>query len=172
MGSPKKKETLGQLFNNISLLNFKWGRIDVRFAPPFSLKEHIIQARPSNWSDTLTSENVRVMLQSLSFKILAEINNATVIMPTAIVGTIVITLRGNGGIGEQEMLRKVNWLKMYLYTLIKRKILKKGGRVADFGGMTTKQIVTRYVFFFFLFFFSFFLFYLNKIGRYKFYEKI
>jgi glycerol-3-phosphate O-acyltransferase len=79
------------------------------------LKEHITQAakdKPSHWSVNPTSENLRVMLKSLSFKILADINNATVIMPTAIVGTIVITLRGNGGIGEQEMLRKVNWLKM------------------------------------------------------------
>ena len=106
---------MGQLFHSINLLNFKWGRIDVRFASPFSLKDHITQAtkdKPTHWSVNPTPENVRVMLQSLSFKILADINNATVIMPTAIVGTIVITLRGNGGIGEQEMLRKVNWLKM------------------------------------------------------------
>lgn len=129
MGAPKQKETLGQLFNNINLLNFKWGRIDVRFAEPFSLKEHISLAakeKPSHWSVTPSLENVRVMLQSLSFKILADINNVTVIMPTAIVGTIVITLRGNGGIGEQEMLRKVNWLKMYFKkNLFKGKYLKK-----------------------------------------------
>jgi glycerol-3-phosphate O-acyltransferase len=97
-------------------LNFKWGRIDVRFAEPFSLKDYISQtaeARPTNWSENPSSEQTRFMLQSLSFKVLSEINSVTVIMPTAIVGTIVITLRGNGGIGEQEMLRKVNWLKRY-----------------------------------------------------------
>ena len=116
MGSPKKKETLGQLFNNIGLLNFKWGKIDVRFAKPFSLKNYLNQTvlnRPSNLSSMSSSDHIRFMLQSLSFKVLADINNVTVIMPTAIVGTIVITLRGNGGIGEQEMMRKVNWLKRF-----------------------------------------------------------
>lgn len=50
------------------------------------------------------------------------------------VGTVVLTLRGRG-VGRDELVRKVNWLK--------REILAKGGRVAHFGGMSTAEIVQR-----------------------------
>jgi glycerol-3-phosphate O-acyltransferase len=105
LGSPKEKESLFQLFSNVGLLNFKWGRIDVRFSKPFSLKKFIENQnlrRPERWDPMSSSDDFRFLLQSLSYKVLSQINAVTVIMPTALVGTILITLRGNG-VGEEEV---------------------------------------------------------------------
>jgi glycerol-3-phosphate O-acyltransferase len=55
-------------------------------------------------------------------------------MPTALVGTILITLRGNG-VGEEEMVRKVTWLK--------KRIMQKKGQVAEFGDMSTREVIMR-----------------------------
>ncbi|CAG8824387.1 12834_t:CDS:2, partial [Gigaspora rosea] len=50
------------------------------------------------------------------------------------VGTVILTLRGRG-VGRNELIRRVDWLKAA--------ILAKGGRVKDFCGMSTAEIVDR-----------------------------
>jgi hypothetical protein len=75
-----------------------------------------------------------LVLQALGFKVLGDINQVCIIMPSALVGTTLLTLRGRG-VGKDELVRKVNWLK--------KEIIKKGGRVADFGGMSTETVVHR-----------------------------
>jgi glycerol-3-phosphate O-acyltransferase len=55
-------------------------------------------------------------------------------MPTALVGTILLTLRGRG-IGKAELTRKVNWLK--------REIIQRGGRIGEFGNMSTTEVVEK-----------------------------
>ncbi|CAG8665972.1 18965_t:CDS:10 [Gigaspora margarita] len=50
------------------------------------------------------------------------------------VGTVILTLRGRG-VGRNELIRRVDWLKTA--------ILAKGGRVKDFCGMSTAEIVDR-----------------------------
>jgi glycerol-3-phosphate O-acyltransferase len=55
-------------------------------------------------------------------------------MPTALIGTVLLTLRGRG-VGRDELIQKVNWLR--------DEILRKGCKVADFGGMTTSEIVDK-----------------------------
>jgi glycerol-3-phosphate O-acyltransferase len=57
-------------------------------------------------------------------------------MPTALVGTVILTLRGRG-VGQEELVRRVTWLR--------REILMKGGRVADFAGTPTTVVVARAV---------------------------
>jgi 1-acyl-sn-glycerol-3-phosphate acyltransferase len=111
LGTPKEKESLLQLFSNLNILNLKWGKIDVRFAKPFSLKQFIqsqsLRQGP-DWTPTHSEKNLNVLLQSLSYRILSSINAVSVIMPTAIVGTILLTLRGNG-VGEAE----VSFLRLF-----------------------------------------------------------
>ena len=71
LGTPKEKESLTQLFSNINLLNFKWGRIDVRFAKPFSLKKYIetqSNRRGELWNPTHSSEDYKFLIQSLSYR--------------------------------------------------------------------------------------------------------
>lgn len=137
LGTPKEKETLSQLLSNFNLLSLKWGRIDVRFGEPFSLNEYISQQvlrRGSSFKPATNPADHALLLQGLGFRILGDINNVSVIMPTALIGTILLTLRGRG-VGRDELIRKVNWLT--------KEILKKDGRVADFAGMNTGQIVDR-----------------------------
>jgi glycerol-3-phosphate O-acyltransferase len=55
-------------------------------------------------------------------------------MPGALVGTVILTLRGRG-VGRDELIRRVDWLR--------GRILAKGGRVAEFGNRTTAEIVDR-----------------------------
>ena len=55
-------------------------------------------------------------------------------MPGALIGTIILTLRGRG-VGRRELVRRVEWLR--------DRILAKGGRVAEFGNRTTAEVVDR-----------------------------
>jgi hypothetical protein len=55
-------------------------------------------------------------------------------MPSALVGTVILTLRGRG-VGRNELIRRVEWLR--------RIIINKGGKVAEFGNMPTGVIVDR-----------------------------
>ncbi|KAI8909284.1 hypothetical protein DFJ77DRAFT_512992 [Powellomyces hirtus] len=139
LGTPKQKESLAGLFNSLNILQFKWGRIDIRFAKPYSLRQYIESQevrRGATFNPMSVPEDRNLLLQSLGFRVLSDINAVSVTMPTALVGTVVLTLRGRG-VGRNELVRKVNWLK--------REILAKGGRVADFGDMSTSAIVERAV---------------------------
>jgi hypothetical protein len=66
---------------------------------------------------------------------LHSIQNAiSVVMPSALVGTIILTLRGRG-VGRAELIRRIEWLR--------RIIINKGGNVAEFGNIPTGVIVDR-----------------------------
>ncbi|KAJ3032685.1 hypothetical protein HDV00_007205 [Rhizophlyctis rosea] len=138
MGRPKEKESIAQLLGNLNILSFTWGRIDIRFAKPYSLREYLdrqfVRRGPEFDPTRNTKDRVR-LLQALGYRILSDINAAAVTMPTALVGTILVTLRGRG-VGRSELIRKVNWLK--------REIMAKGGTV-NFGSMSTAAIVDRAV---------------------------
>ena len=103
LGTPKEKETIFQLVSSINLLQLKWGRIDVRFGTAFSLQK-FIQASKSTGKIMANPQLREVqLLQYLGYKILAEINKKSVIMPTALVGTVLLTLRGRG-VGRNEVI--------------------------------------------------------------------
>jgi glycerol-3-phosphate O-acyltransferase len=103
------------------------GRIDVHFAEPWSLKKFL--------SEQFTARDYDRVLHSLGYKVLNDINAVTVIMPGALVGTVILTLRGRG-VGRRELIRRVEWLR--------DRIIAKGGRVAEFGNRTTAEVVDRY----------------------------
>ncbi|KAJ3110248.1 hypothetical protein HDU96_006773 [Phlyctochytrium bullatum] len=137
LGTPKEKESLMQLLNNLNILQFKWGRIDVRFSTPFSLREYITTEsirRGSDFNPRDSNDNKNLLLQTLGYQVLSSINAVSVVMPTALVGTVILTLRGRG-VGYHELIRKVNWLR--------RTVTLKGGNVADFGGKSTTWVVDR-----------------------------
>jgi len=102
------------------------GRIDVHFAEPWSLKQFL--------AEQYTAREYDRSLFSLGYRILNDINAVTVIMPGALVGTVILTLRGRG-VGRGELVRRVEWLR--------DRILAKGGRVAEFGNRSTADIVDR-----------------------------
>ncbi|KAG0018533.1 hypothetical protein BGZ81_010189 [Podila clonocystis] len=138
LGIPKEKESLWGVITNSRLLQLKMGRIDVRFAKPYSLRNFMNQEieRRDIINERENTNNVAKaqLLKALGYKVLADINSVSVVMPTALVGTVILTLRGRG-VGRNELIRRVDWLK--------KEILSKGGRVANFSGMETGEVVDR-----------------------------
>lgn len=124
-----------------SVLSLKLGRVDVRFHEPWSLQNFIAEQqsrgdRSSPLSGRNSSdgpERIR-LLRTLGFKVLSDINEVSVVMPTALIGTVLLTLRGRG-VGKAELIRRVDWLS--------DRVRAKGGRVAHFAGAPTGLVVDR-----------------------------
>ncbi|CEG66153.1 hypothetical protein RMATCC62417_02786 [Rhizopus microsporus] len=135
LGTPKEKESLWQVLTSSRLLQLKWGRVDVRVGKPYSLRDWVddqLKMRgPMDLSDNVQKS---ILMKSLGYRVLADINTISVVMPSALVGTVILTLRGRG-VGRSELIRRVDWL---------RQIIKdKGGNVSEFYGMSTGSIVDR-----------------------------
>lgn len=124
-----------------SVLSLKLGRVDVRFHEPWSLQSFIAEQRSrGDRSSPLSGRNssdgperIR-LLRTLGFKVLSDINEVSVVMPTALIGTVLLTLRGRG-VGKAELIRRVDWLS--------DRVRAKGGRVAHFAGAPTSLVVDR-----------------------------
>lgn len=119
----------------------KLGRVDIRFHEPWSLREFIGQqltrlpSQPSSAaSQKLNYADRARILRTLGYTVLSDINDVSVMMPTALVGTVLLTLRGRG-VGKGELVRRVNWLS--------DRVRAKGGRVAHFYRLPTEVVVDR-----------------------------
>ncbi|PHH92412.1 hypothetical protein CDD83_7481 [Cordyceps sp. RAO-2017] len=145
LGLPKKKENLADFVSGgSSVLSLQLGRVDVRFHEPWSLRKFIDEqlSRLSTVPPGLDTDHhdpavkaVREkILRTLGYKVLGDINDVSVVMPTALIGTVLLTLRGRG-VGKQELIRRVEWLTT--------RIRAKGGRVAHFGNAPLSEIVDR-----------------------------
>ncbi|KAH7116012.1 glycerol-3-phosphate acyltransferase-like protein [Dendryphion nanum] len=137
LGQPKPKENLMDFLSSSSILSLKLGRVDVRFHEPWSLRTFITQQRErfSQLPQQIDSKDERLrILRTMGFKVLSEINNVSVVMPTALVGTVLLTLRGRG-VGKSELVRRVDWLS--------ERVKARGGRVAHFGNLPTRVVVER-----------------------------
>lgn len=143
LGQPKQKENLKDFLSASSVLSLKLGRVDVRFHEPWSLKEFItgqltrIYKTPSNTNVPLSSMSAAErgrLLRTFGYRVLSDINDVSVVMPTALVGTVLLTLRGRG-VGKGELVRRVEWLS--------DRVRSKGGRVAHFYRSPTAYVVER-----------------------------
>ncbi|KAI9840343.1 MAG: hypothetical protein M1837_001761 [Sclerophora amabilis] len=141
LGVPKQKENLMDFLSASSVLSLRLGRVDVRFHEPWSLKEFITQqqTRPEipgkiDMSRTDHQEVRTRLLRTLGYRVLSDINDVSVVMPTALIGTVLLTLRGRG-VGKSELVRRVEWLS--------DRVRAKGGRVAHFAGLPTGVVVDR-----------------------------
>ncbi|KAH6350204.1 hypothetical protein HBI37_048380 [Parastagonospora nodorum] len=137
LGQPKPKENLMDFLSASSVLSLKLGRVDVRFHEPWSLRTFIDEQRErfSKLPQQLdTKENRLRLLRTLGYKVLSDINDVSVVMPTALVGTVLLTLRGRG-VGKSELIRRVEWLS--------ERVRAQGGRVAHFGNLATSVVVDR-----------------------------
>ncbi|KAA8652446.1 lysophospholipid acyltransferase family protein [Aspergillus tanneri] len=141
LGQPKRKENLADFLSSSSVLSLKLGRVDVRFHKPWSLKEFIAQQLTrlpnqfdlNNGTQLNQAERGRI-LRTMGYRVLSDINNVSVMMPTALVGTVLLTLRGRG-VGKGELVRRVDWLC--------ERVRAKGGRVAHFYRHPTDVVVDR-----------------------------
>ncbi|KAI1437909.1 acyltransferase-domain-containing protein [Xylaria sp. CBS 124048] len=145
LGVPKKKENLADfLSGGSSVLSLRLGRVDVRFHEPWSLRKYVDEQltklnKPIGSLDltSKTPENAALkqkLLRTLGYKVLSDINDVSVVMPTALIGTVLLTLRGRG-VGKLELLRRTEWL-------IER-VRAKGGRVAHFGNSPLVDVIER-----------------------------
>ncbi|KAI6837769.1 acyltransferase [Hortaea werneckii] len=142
LGQPKPKEDLASFLSASSVLSLKLGRVDVRFHEPWSLRGFIDEHRSRLLQKSLPSVGEmkvdlalkRRLLTTLGYKVLSDINDASVVMPTALVGTILLTLRGRG-VGKSELVRRVEWLS--------DRVRSQGGRVAHFAGQSTEAVVDK-----------------------------
>ncbi|OXV11751.1 hypothetical protein Egran_00488 [Elaphomyces granulatus] len=140
LGQPKPKENLADFLSSSSVLSLKLGRVDIRFHEPWSLRRYLTQqltrlpASPKSAGAELTAPERGRILRSLGYRVLSEINKVSVMMPTALVGTVLLTLRGRG-VGKTELVRRVEWLS--------ERVQAKGGRVAHFYRAPTAQVVER-----------------------------
>ncbi|KXJ89160.1 acyltransferase-like protein [Microdochium bolleyi] len=145
LGVPKKKENLADfLSGGSSVLSLKLGRVDVRFHEPWSLRgfidEQMTRLTPSpsthKW-EVKSPENTKLrqkLLRTMGYKVLSDINDVSVVMPTALIGTVLLTLRGRG-VGKSELIRRIEWLTA--------RVRAKGGRVAHFGTLPLSDVVER-----------------------------
>ncbi|SCV69844.1 BQ2448_1238 [Microbotryum intermedium] len=140
LGNPKEKETLTGLLLNTRVVQLQLGRIDVRFQKPFSLNGWIEEQNQRRRSQREPGAPVdaqkeqAVLLRALGYQVLSDINKVAVIMPAALVGTCMLTIRGRG-VGKKELLSRVGWLIQAIEV--------RGGRVADFAGMGLETVVDR-----------------------------
>lgn len=146
LGVPKKKENLADfLSGGSSVLSLRLGRVDVRFHEPWSLRQYIdeqltkLTKSPGTLRlDVKSPESAAIkqkLLRTMGYKVLSDINDVSVVMPTALIGTVLLTLRGRG-VGRSELMRRIEWL-------IGRVRAKKGGRVAHFGNAPLSDVVGR-----------------------------
>lgn len=144
LGQPKPKENLADFLSTSSVLSLQLGRVDVRFHEPWSLRAFINeqQARYNNLSisqqndlNRVYNSNIRIrLLRTLGYKVLSDINAVSVVMPTSLIGTVLLTLRGRG-VGKTELIRRVEWLS--------ERVRAQGGRVAHFAGIPAATVVER-----------------------------
>lgn len=157
LGIPKVKENLWDFLSSSKFLNLNMGRVDVRFHEPWSLRTFVeaqidkvrvegtigVGPPPTNPGNAdigqktvdRAAPEVRLrVLRSLGYRVLGDINRVSVVMPTSLIGTILLTLRGRG-VGKSELVRRMEWLRT--------RIRAKGGRVAHFGGAETETVVER-----------------------------
>ncbi|KAF2483201.1 acyltransferase-domain-containing protein [Neohortaea acidophila] len=142
LGQPKQREDLRSFVSASNVLSLKLGRVDVRFFKPWSLRAFIdermtrLERQPAA-PGALPGETLRRrLLQTLGYEVLSNINEVSVVMPTALVGTVLLTLRGRG-VGKSELVRRVEWLC--------DRVRARGGRVAHFAGNSTELVVDRAV---------------------------
>ncbi|EKD18258.1 uncharacterized protein L3040_004783 [Drepanopeziza brunnea f. sp. 'multigermtubi'] len=142
LGMPKKKENLADFLSASSVLSLQLGRVDIRFHEPWSLREFIQnqQSRTTaipkgiDMKSTIDPATKQKLLRTLGYKVLSDINAVSVVMPTALIGTVLLTLRGRG-VGQSELVRRVEWLS--------DRVRSKGGRVAHFGKTPTSAVIDR-----------------------------
>jgi glycerol-3-phosphate O-acyltransferase len=109
----------------------------MRFHSPWSLRTFINEqkTRYASTSPASSSEDQKIrLLRTLGYKVLMDINDVSVIMPTALIGTVLLTLRGRG-VGHNELIRRVDWLA--------DRVRAAGGRCAHFGSNPTSVVVER-----------------------------
>jgi 1-acyl-sn-glycerol-3-phosphate acyltransferase/nucleoside-diphosphate-sugar epimerase len=136
LGEPKKKESLRGLVKARDVLKNRYGDIHVKIASPISLKDYVndISAQETTNFDPFADANDRFSLvRKLAYSITTELNDASVVMPTSLIATILLTYRD--GISLDELTAKTH--------LLKQQVILRGCNVNWSEQQSTSAIMDR-----------------------------
>eukprot|EP00659_Diplonema_papillatum_P006228 gene6228-9537_t len=127
LGGNKQKESVTGLFNQMGSLAQKGkvlGNVQIRIAKGFSMREYIKEhalKKGSYWDPVANASQRLVLLKSLAYRVMDDINGVATITPTSLLGTVLLTSRGRG-LGRHELLKQVDWLR--------EEVIANGGNVS------------------------------------------
>lgn len=126
LGREKKAESLFSFLEASQIVNLDLGRVDIRFGEIWSLKGWIMEQLKIESVNAFPLErpiskdqNIH-LLRSFGYRILSDVNKASAIMPSALVGAVLLTTP-NRGTSREELIIRVRWLM--------GRILNAGGHV-------------------------------------------
>eukprot|EP01116_Phalansterium_solitarium_P014691 TRINITY_DN32477_c0_g1_i1.p1 TRINITY_DN32477_c0_g1~~TRINITY_DN32477_c0_g1_i1.p1 ORF type:complete len:702 (-),score=291.97 TRINITY_DN32477_c0_g1_i1:120-2225(-) len=126
LGKPKEQESLWELLRSVRLLQLDFGRVDVRIARPFSVKEFLQhQVASRRLRPMQRVEDKRVLTQVLAYSVVSRINRTSVILATSLVAAALLTHHGRG-MSLAELVAKFDW--------IAAQIKKRNGKVSRLEG--------------------------------------
>ncbi|MBT8406533.1 MAG: 1-acyl-sn-glycerol-3-phosphate acyltransferase, partial [Deltaproteobacteria bacterium] len=93
-GSSKKKESLAQLVRARGVLKKRYGRVYVQFAPPMSIKSYMDRFCLS--FGTMKPKERHAMYRDFAWRLIHNINEASMITPFALVAAVILTTSKRG----------------------------------------------------------------------------
>lgn len=158
LGKEKKKETFLDFLSARKIMALQMGRVDVRFHQGWSLREFVtlhvsreltrmsLDARLPNFDTLSSTELAKIaqdpsiltpeikirLLRSLGYRVLADMNSVSVVMPTSLIGTMLLTNRGRG-MSKDNLERRVRWLIA--------QIKRHGGKIGEFHVSSISDVV-------------------------------
>lgn len=110
-GGEKKKESAGELIKAGKVLSKRFGRVYVKTNEPVSLKE-AMETLPKPWREMDRDER-KDWLKRLATHVTAEIQDATVVTPSA-VAALVLLAHDQRGMTREKFLKRARFVRQWL----------------------------------------------------------
>ncbi|MFT7625968.1 MAG: glycerol-3-phosphate O-acyltransferase, partial [Myxococcota bacterium] len=104
-GRPKENENLGQLVNATKVLAERFGQVYLSFPQPFSLREYLESLGLDLEAGFDDDDHRRHVVKALGYRVLGDVNSATVVTASAVVATALLA-NPRRGISRPELLRR------------------------------------------------------------------
>jgi glycerol-3-phosphate O-acyltransferase len=114
VGGEKKEENVGNLLESADKVTGRYGRLDVQFGEPLTL-EQIAQELGEGHADMsqLSPGKRRALVTRLAHRVTQRINEATSVLPGALVATVLLS-HPRRGMGHAELLATAQRLTVWL----------------------------------------------------------
>lgn len=129
LGGKKEKESIGGLLKARKLLKLNFGHVNIHFAQPISLRRYIQEEineekrKRGSFDPYNNKEDRKRLVMTLAYRVVYDINMASVATPTALVSTVLMT-HERRGLSRSELIERTDWLK--------QAVLERNGRVTPF----------------------------------------
>lgn len=115
LGRTKKVESLKSFLESVTMVSLRLGRIDIRLGEIWSLREYVIDQLQLEsvasfpLTQSLSQGRIQRLARSLGYRILNDVNKVSIIVPSALVGTVLLT-SGFRGLSRHELMYRVSQL--------------------------------------------------------------